>query len=675
MLIGLGLLASLFIYWQRQGVEQANTRLEIVTEYEQIVDMARIDGVPLQESLRRMKAAGLTTLAIYETNLEKLHAAGVVTAVSTTQILHQYHAGTLSDWWWSNEVESGRLAAGQMYVLARENDRFDEVWTDITRRAGAKRVRHFKEGARRFLIVDAPYESIIYWNLGLPLNELQTASSNGLRVLARPTNYSKVKPEDIQAVFARIDAAKTTVSGLHFVGQEVLGFPDQLPLVAREMKKRGLYFAMVEHFSQLQFTPQDGNYPLAELADFSVVRLHMLQKLEQPKLSLTEAVHRQVLGSRERNIRVQYLKMYERPLPGMNLTETHIAYIKGVKDGLTSFGVPTGPATTFPPFRPHPLLFFLVTLGTVAAGTLLLSIVIPVPRRLQYGLTIGLTALLGVPLFFGSAVLARQVTAFGAAVVFPVLSMTWQLDTWRDKAPRGGASMKKVLMDGMTALTRTFLCSMVGGLFLGAILTDTRFFLEMDIFRGVKLAFILPPLLIAVVYLTRFNLFPGVDADDSRHLWQKLLNVLDYPAYIKTILAFAAVGAVAYVFVGRSGHSDGVPVPDIEIKLRRFLETAMFARPREKEFLIGHPAFMMAVLFLYRGWPRFMHFGMVVAATIGQGSLVETFAHMRTPVLMSAVRGVDGLLLGVVLGIFAVVGMQVLQTLTFLLGRRLHTDD
>ncbi len=40
-----------------------------------------------------------------------------------------------------------------------------------------------------------------------------------------------------------------------------------------------------------------------------------------------------------------------------------------------------------------------------------------------------------------------------------------------------------------------------------------------------------------------------------------------------------------------------------------------------------------------------------MGATIGQGCLVETFAHMRTPVMMSFIRAVDGLLLGEVIGI------------------------
>ncbi len=675
ILIAIGLAAALLVNWQRYKIERVNTQVELVSDYEEIVEMARIDGIPLQSALRQLKAAGLTSLAIFETNLEKLAAEGVVTAVSTTQMLHSYHAGTLSHWWWRHEVESGRLAAGQVYVLDRETDRFAEVQSDLERRVGKHRIKYYNEGGRRFLIVDAPFESLIKWNLGLPVSEMQTAASNGFLVLARPTNYLKVSPDDVKAVFERIDSVGAAVTGMYFVGEEVLGFPNQLPLVAGEMKKRGITLGMLEHYTQLQFNMQDGMFDLARLSDYSAARLHQLLKVEQPKLSVQEAIHRQVLGSRERNIRMQYLKMYQRPLPGKNLTETHVAYVSGIKQGLESFGVPTGPATVFAPYRPNPLLLLLITIGTMAAGVLLVSVAVPLSRRMQYGMLTAGSMLLGIPLFFGSAVLVRQVTALGSAVLFPVLAMTWQLDCWRTSAPRGGASLWRILHDGLFGIGRTFLLSLIGGAYLAAILADTGFLLEMEIFRGVKLTFVLPLVLISIVYLTRFNLFPGVDADDSRHLWAKLLHVLDYPAYIKTILAFGAAAAVAYVFVGRSGHSAGVPVPEIEIKLRRFLEVAMYARPREKEFLIGHPAFLMAVMALYKNWPRFFHFAFVVAATIAQGSLVETFAHMRTPVLMSFIRGGNGLVLGAVIGVAAVIIFHWLQSLTFVLGRRLPADE
>ena len=674
-LIIIGLVAASFVTWQRHVIERANVQVELVSDYDEIVEMARIDGIPLQAAFRQLKGAGLTSLAVFETTLEKLATSGVVTAVSTTQILHSYHAGTLTNWWWRNEVESGRLAAGQVYVLDRETDRFAEVHSDLERRVGKHRVRYFNEANRRFLIVDAPYESLIYWNLGLPTVEMQTAASNGFLILARPTNYAKVQPDDVKAVFERIDSVGAAVTGLYFVGDEVLGFPNQLPLVAAEMKKRGMSLAMLEHYTQLQFKNQDGMFTLGELSGYSVARLHQLLKVEQPKLSVAEAIHRQVLGSRERNIRIQYLKMYQRPLPGKSLIETHVAYVGGVKDGLDSYGVPTGPATTFPPYMPNRYLLLLMTVGTVAAGVLLLSVMVPLPRRLQYGLVALLSAGLGLPLLFGAATLPRQITAFGSAVLFPVLAMTWQMDRWRATAPRGGASLGRIMLDGITGVSRTFLMAMVGGIYLAALLADTRFLLEMEIFRGVKLTFVLPLLLVSIVYLTRFNLFPGVDADDSRHLWARLLHVLDYPAYIKTLLGFGVAAAIIYVFVGRSGHSAGIPVPEIEIKLRRFLEVTLYARPREKEFLIGHPAFFIAVMALYQNWPRLFHFAFVVAATIAQGSLVETFAHMRTPVYMSLARGVDGLFLGIVLGLLAIVGFHWLQTLTYLVRRRLPADE
>jgi hypothetical protein len=197
----------------------------------------------------------------------------------------------------------------------------------------------------------------------------------------------------------------------------------------------------------------------------------------------------------------------------------------------------------------------------------------------------------------------------------------------------------------------------------------------MEIFRGVKLTFIAPLLLVTLTYLGRYSLWGDGLGDGARGIAQRLEKLLDYPVYIKTLLAFALAAVAAWIFVGRSGHTAGVPVPALEIKMRAFLEDIMYARPREKEFLIGHPAFMLAVAVLVRHWPRILHYILVLVATIGQGSLVETFAHVRTPIFMSLVRGIDGLVIGAALGVLAVVALQVLRYLSFLLGRRPVADE
>jgi hypothetical protein len=387
-----------------------------------------------------------------------------------------------------------------------------------------------------------------------------------------------------------------------------------------------------------------------------------------------KAIHRWALTDQERNIRVNLLRKYDKPEPGETLIETNLKYVAGVKKALEAKSFTLGRAGIYQPYFPSPWLLAAIIAGATAAGVLFLTLIRPFPARYQYLLLAVLSLALMWPVLKGSGNLVRQAVALVSAVVFPVLSMTWQLDRWRQKAPYAGSALGRIIMDGLVGLTTVVCLSLVGGLYVGAILGDVRFLLEMEIYRGVKLTFVMPLVLVTITYLGRFSLFDG-EAEAERGIVQRVTAVLNYPVYVKTLLLFAAGGVAAWVFVGRSGHTAGVPVPAWELKLRAFLEANMYARPREKEFMIGHPAFFLAVMAFYRNWPRLFHYLLVVAATIGQGSLVETFAHLRTPIFMSVVRGIDGLLVGAVLGVLAVIAVQVLHYLSFLMGRRPAADE
>ena len=138
--------------------------------------------------------------------------------------------------------------------------------------------------------------------------------------------------------------------------------------------------------------------------------------------------------------------------------------------------------------------------------------------------------------------------------------------------------------------------------------------------------------------------------DNTEGVMAQLKRILDAPIKLKSFIAILVVLAAAVVFVARSGHTSGMPVPQIELKFRALLEQAFYARPRSKELLIGHPAFMIAAMAFWRKWPTVVFFILVLVATIGQGSMVETFAHMRTPVYMSMMRGIGGIVMGGAIG-------------------------
>ena len=106
-LIFLGLIAALVIGWQRHALEGANLRVEMVMDYEDMVELAEIEGIPAPVLMQQFKDAGITSLAVYETTLEKLNKSGKVTAMPGAHFLHQYRTGTLSDPYWRSMVEAG----------------------------------------------------------------------------------------------------------------------------------------------------------------------------------------------------------------------------------------------------------------------------------------------------------------------------------------------------------------------------------------------------------------------------------------------------------------------------------------------------------------------------------------------------------------------------------------
>jgi len=206
--------------------------------------------------------------------------------------------------------------------------------------------------------------------------------------------------------------------------------------------------------------------------------------------------------------------------------------------------------------------------------------------------------------------------------------------------PANRPEVSNLVLLAAMALFLTGALSFVGAAYLSGALSDVEYFLEVNIFRGIKLTFVLPILLVAIAFLERFSVF----GDAAEGFTAQGCRLLAMPVTVKTLAVFVGILVAGVVLLARSGHSMGMPVSGLELRFRAFLEQALYARPRSKELLIGHPAFMMAALAWFKKWPGMVLFLLVLAANIGQGSMVETFAHMRTPVMMSFARGIGGLI-------------------------------
>ena len=260
-LIILGLVAALAINWQRNTVEKNNTAVELIMDYEDLVELAQLEGRPTAEILQQFKAAGLTSLAVYDTTLEKLDKSGKVTVLAGSHLLAQYRTGVMTDPFWRSLVEKGAVLPEDVYIIGQDKTAFEEVSSDLTRRLGPDRVRSLTDTGRLVLVTKANYEKVLKWNLGLSHEEMQTVMSYGYWVVPRPTNFTKVTPDDINAVFSRLNGIN--VSSIIFSADEVLGHPGLVNITAEQFKERNITLGMIEHPLQLQFFKQEGLIDLA----------------------------------------------------------------------------------------------------------------------------------------------------------------------------------------------------------------------------------------------------------------------------------------------------------------------------------------------------------------------------------------------------------------------------
>ena len=680
-----GLVCALWVNWNRHAIEQRNNSVEMAMEYKDLRKLAALEGVSEEVVLKKFQEAGINSLMVFDTSLERLGKIGAIKLVTGKELRQAKVLG--NDTGVFSNVKDVKENA---VYIAEGNDAitFEEAWEDLRIRYGAERARMISSnppiiealGSTDLLPINAVREpvGILQAPLGLSSSEMRKVTSLGFNVIVRPQNFVNVTEEKIDSIFNRIAKSGVKVNAYMPAGAEVVGYPNKIDFMAKKLADRKLI--MQEHYTQLQFAKVEGLVPLAEALNYKAVRTYVIDSLEQKKISVGEGLRRWALTDEERNVRVNYIRPYFLSQNGQDLLAMNLQYVKDITANVKARGFKIGEAGLFEaeastikngytgPYFPNKIAFVIIGAAVLAGAVIYLAQLVELANSKQVMLWGVLTAVMAAILLAGRGLVMRQALAFGAAVFFPVLSMNVVLDIW-DKAKTSSVSALKVILNSTWQLALAVLMSLVGGMYLAAILADSRFLLEIDIYRGVKLTFIMPLVLMTILYVKRYDML-GVMGAGVKVAVSRVNALLNKPITFKHIALLGVLGIILLYFVARSGHSAGVPVAAIEVKMRLFLEQLMYARPRQKEFMIGHPAFFLAAYAAYYNAPRLMQYALTCGAVIGQASLVQTFCHMRTPVFMSTVRAIDGYAMGAVIGIILVTVVAIAMPQFMKLKRR-----
>ena len=689
-IILVGLVCALWVNWNRHIIEQRNNSVEMAMEYENLRKLAALEGLPEEVVVKQFQDAGINSLMVFDTTLERLSKMGAIKLATGSELRQAKILGNDAGIFASvNNIEENAV------YIAEGNDKaaFEEVWEDLRTRYGTDRAKMVSTApsiiealGSTHLVAEDDFKTprgILQVPLGLSSSEMRKVKDYGFNVIVRPQNFVNVTEEKIDSVFNRIAKSGVEVNAYMPAGREVVGYPDKIDYMAKKLDGRKLI--MLEHYTQLQFAKIDGLVSLAEAINYKAARSYVIDSLEQKKITVGEGLRRWALTDEERNVRVNYIRPYLMPQNGQDLLAMNLQYVKDIVKNVKARGFEIGEAGLFEAeestvkngytgsYFPNKIAFIVIGLAIVAGAVIYLAQVVELSNSKQLLLWGVLSALVTVVLLSGRGLVMRQALAFGAAVFFPVLSMNVILDIW-DRCKESSASAWKVIFSATWQLALAVLMSLVGGMYLAAILADSRFLLEIDIYRGVKLTFIMPLVLMTILYVKRYDML-GVAGCGLKAAIAKVNELLNKPITFKHVALFGVLGIILLYFVARSGHSAGVPVAAIEVKMRLFLEQLMYARPRQKEFMIGHPAFFLAAYAAYHKAPRLIQYALTCGAVIGQASLVQTFCHMRTPVFMSTIRAFDGYAMGAVIGIILVAVVAVAMPLLLKLQRRYLSNE
>lgn len=653
VLLGIAFIAAGAVNWQRMTVENANRSVEMVYDYGHVMELAASEGKTVDEALALFRKAGVTSFAVYDATVEKLVNNGYVQIASQLSAEDKIRLGMASD-------SVVMMATGKPGA----NERLQEASEDLVLRLPQDAVKKVTTPDGKFMlgIKTIDEKALNQMNLGISAAEIKDIQNRGFGVVVRPTNYTAMTKAKADHFLARLDA-NAPVRAIVFVGQEAFGYPDQMNYIGEELKARAIPVALVEAPTQLQFEKQLGAVDMVKHLDYYGVRAYSMFRDELVKLSAEEASQRYFISDTERNIRLNLFSTYKRPIPGKTLLESDASYIALTAKKLQAHGYTLGKASVMPHFHESRALQLLVLLGVGALTGAAFCALTGARRKIGYGMALLTFIGLGALLFTHWQVLARQVAALLIAVTTPTVAMYGVFCYWRQVDWHEMESRWSLFGKAIVQLALVSLFSLLGGWLLSAILAATPFFMEMEIFRGVKAAFLLPVICVAILYLRIFPTFRTHAYENWQDFPDFAARFLHLSVRVGTLILAGFIGIAGLIFIGRSGHEEGVPVSQLEISLRRFLESTLAVRPRSKEFLIGHPAFLLVPLALAKRWPQWLHFLLVIAAGIGQASIVETFAHMRSPLWMSTLRGVNGVLIGILVGIVVILGTYVLSAL------------
>ena len=621
-LILIAIFASFFSLYQRFQVEEKNNNVDLVYDIRQFQELNK-DEVKL--SFSTLKEYGVSGIAVYEDTLQNLQNSKDIQIIRGEELIKRKMISEIKEIYenFSYDSDSAFLIfEGESLIKRAENS--INSWEKLINIE--IKSKGFEENKLLVFFPEWGYEYLSL-SLGFDNDLISEIEKSGLKVIPRVINdENSINWDDKndQLLLKNITADYTI-----FAGNTISGYNHNLAETAEILKNNNIKFAKIESF----IAKQKGAENLGHLLEYDLLRVHSIEQAEMEKYNSKKVVDRYLRAVRERDVRILYLKPFLETKDDLKIAELNKNFLNDLTTGLKNEGFSIGSAQSYDFFSNSPLMLYLIGLGIAVIGIILLEKLLGVKfNRLFYLLLFFVIIAISGFIYIDKIMFLRKLLALGSSVVFPAFAIITQFIDKKENY--------------LKSFGKTILISLTGALLMAASLSHLSFLAGIDKFRGVKVAFLLPLILVLWYYLRKEFL----SNNNLKENYQLLKDFLDYRIKIRDILIVGFLGLAAIIYLARSGNFSFIPVLDIESWFREFLEDILYVRPRFKSFLIGHPILLLGLYFKDKIKAFMIMIPVLVFATIGQITVINTFAHIHIPLKISLIRSFHGVWLGLLIG-------------------------
>lgn len=636
LIVVAGVLCSLFLWGQRMQSEANYKNVQMVVNYSDIVAMANANDLTEEEFAKALQERGVSAVLYKEWSLGSLNANGQVAIEVGNNIEHASYVEKVS-----KEVP---VSAANAYVALLDKNIAVQVKDHVLEKVPGADYYPGQVDVITIPIMVPNGDSEVVTALnkikeigaGFDMASIARMSALGMDTVPQLRSWDNPTDTSLRMAFDEIKAMPNLVY-LLFNDKEIPGYPQKNRTVADLLKDdKGNTVVPV---ATIEFSDQKGLNQLGVLLNKDVIRLHTISNGEMGNLTPDSALDRWMLAARERNMRSLLVRFFDITTPGANL-QGNLNYVASIQTGLIESGFTLDQPYEKPASIPASTILMAMVGTAVIAGVMLILLEMRLPKlsllTLIGGIAIWLALLLVNP------TMAKKMMALLSVITFPTLSC---LLIMKPEARSIGKSV--------VALLKLCAISYIGAVLMVGLLADILFMLKLDQFIGVKLAHVVP--IVAVPFI----LYIWNEEKPLTFVKQLLEKALDY----KWTMLGVLVAVAGVIYLSRTGNS-GAELSAAESMMRTFLNDVMGVRPRSKEFLIGYP---FTLLLFWLGASR-KNWLLTIPAIIGQVSLVNTYAHIHTALIMSMQRSFNGLVLGIAVGLLLIIGVRML----FAIYRRLE---